>query len=417
VTRRRDQLHRLTFYLDRVARAATPFERTAPLWPAAALTPLGALITAAGDALRHRTAGTNDSSAGGGSVGWRSLQLTLANLAEEFPHLTGPRPALAALSDALAQLTDQAWQLLTEGQQRLHVAPVPVRPLQLTLGRLDTLRNLEVFVDRPERPRSALLDGIEALRLAFEQARATRDRLTASAEHALARGHWTTGLFDMERAVAGLRADDDQDRAQAAQLQERLATARKQKQEIEAATRRNVELTTQYVTLQDDSTSTFAARLQVLGERRDVLLYLGMYVTADRASLYRQDLRDVETQIALEHAAFAEHQLDGSTDPLARAALARTTLARLTESMTGNEHGLSPSGRLVRVHEHWRTLAERCQQTLDDLATSQRARQRQRHRIAAFALLAVVTTAAAIAVAVQSWLRPPPAMAATRDGR
>ena len=265
--RQRDRLHRLGFYLDRVARAEANVERVVALWDGAALAPLTGFVAAAVQGSARSRHGDNPSS----TVGLRSLQLTLANLAEEFPHLPQVAPALEALTQALAHLTDQAWQLLTEARQRLQAVPVPVRPLQLTLGRLDTLRVLETFLDRPDRPRSQLLDQLEALRLALEQARATRDRLAESAESALARGHWTTGLFDMERAVAGLEPGDDREREAATRLQERLEEARRRKQEVEANVRRNVELTNRYGTLQDDPTSkalgwkrSYASRAAVL---------------------------------------------------------------------------------------------------------------------------------------------------------
>lgn len=199
-------------------------------------------------------------------------------------------PALDALSHALEHSTDQAWSQLADSQQKLQAVPVPVRPIQIALGRLDTLRILEAFVDRPERPRSHLLDGLESLRLALEQARDARSS-RARAEQALARGHWTTGLFDMERAVAGLNQADENDREEAQRLQDRLAEARRRKQEIEAVVRRNVELATRYGMLQDEASSSFADRLQTLADRRDGLLFLAMNLPAERGALLPRPAR------------------------------------------------------------------------------------------------------------------------------
>ena len=44
------------------------------------------------------------------------------------------------MTSALLHLTEQAWQQLDDAEQRLSIVPVPVRPLQLALGRLDTFR-------------------------------------------------------------------------------------------------------------------------------------------------------------------------------------------------------------------------------------------------------------------------------------
>ena len=397
--RRRDQLHRLGFYLDRVARAEANVERVGPLWDAVALKPLADLVTAAATACQRHTR----SEVAGGAVGLRSLQITLVNLAEEFPHLQQVTPALDALTQALAHLTDQAWALLADAQQKLRAVPVPVRPLQLALGRLDTYRLLEAFVDRSERPRSQLQDGIEALRLSLEQARATRDRLAEGAENAVARGHWTTGLFDMERAVAGLNPGDDHERAEAARLKERVEAVRRRKQEVDAAVRRNVELASLYGTLQDDPSSTFAGRLQVLDERRDCLLFLTMHVPAERGVLYGGDLRDVETQIALEQAGLAEHQLDGTVDPDERLRLSRSTLERLSSSTPATEQGVDPPGRMVRLFEHWRTVTAHCQRAVDQVHAEQAARQRQRRRFLAMAIGALLVCATAIGLAVRPW--------------
>lgn len=406
VASRRDQLHRLTFYLDRIARAETNVERLLPLWDRVALQPLRAFVAAAIAATNRQGREV------GGTVGLRNLQLTLGGLTDELPHLDSAAPALDALTQALSHVTDQAWDLLHDAQQRLRAVPVPVRPLQLTLGRLDTFRTLEAFVDRPQRPRSQLLDGIESLRLALEQARANRDRLTQSAEHSMARGHWTTGLFDMERAVAGLQQNDEQDREQAERLQEKLNEARKRKQEIETTLRRNLERAALYATLQDDASATFAARVQVLEERRDGLLFLAMHMPADRAELYRRDLRDVETQMALERAGLAEQQLDATTDIGTRLQLARTTLEHLAQSMSAGDPALAQPARFLRLVEHWRTLTAQCQAAIDSRLHEQAMRLRQRRRVLAIAVVAVLATSAAVVFAVRPWLLGQPAMAA-----
>ncbi len=409
VAERRDQLHRLGFYLDRIARAESKVERVGPLWDPIALQPLRALVTGAATALET----FRREPSGSGAVGLRSLQVTLTNIAEEFPHLTQVEPALSALSSALLHLTDQAWQQLDDAELRLNVVPVPVRPLQLALGRLDTFRMLEAFVDRPEHPRSELLDGIERLRLGLEQARSARDRLAENAEHALARGHWTTGLFDMERAVERLHPGDEAEHGEAERLRERLQDARRTKKEIESALRRNVELTANYAALEDDPRSTADARMRVLQDRRDCLIFLGLHVPNDRVELYRKDLRSVETQLAVERAADAEQRLNALDDPLQRLRLARSTVELLSAN-TPSSGGVEQPGRLVRLQEHWRTVTAQCLRTVDAQTDEQQHRQRHRKRTMAIAVIAFVVTTTAIGFAVKPWLFPTPVLAAPK---
>lgn len=416
VALRRDRLHRLAFYLDRVARGAANVDRVGPLWDPVALQPLQQLVAAAKAALAARSRRDGNT----GAVGLRSLQLTLVNLGEEFPHCAGTAAALEALSSALEHLTDQAWLQLAEAEQRLGLVPVPVRPLQLALGRLDTFRMLEAFVDLPDRPRSQLLDGLERLRLGLEQARSVRDRLAENAEHALARGHWTTGLFDMERAVAGMpTGSDDVEHQEHERLRERLLVARRTKQEIETAVRRNVELGATYAALEDDPRSTFDSRRQVLEERRDCLLFLGLHVPADRADLYRMDLRAVESQLAVEQAGAAEQLLDQTADPVARLRLTRETLETLGATTSSADAAPDaagrPSGRVVRLLEHWRTLCSQCQQAVDAMHAAAAVRERQRRRMLTLAIIALVVTTTAIGFALKPWLFGEPAMAADKD--
>lgn len=411
VARRRDALHRLGFYVDRIARSHANVERLSQLWDKNALQSLGDLVANCIEARDRHVRGDRVA----GPIGLRSAQLSLANLIDEFPHLAPMvTPALEALSNALAHVTDQAWQLLADAEQRLRAVPVPVRPLQIALGRLDTFRVLEALVDQPDRPRSGLQDRIDSLRLALDQARATRDRLAQSAENALARGHWTTGVFDMERAVAGLNPQDDQERAEAQRLQERLAAAKRRKQELEGAVRRNVELATRYGTLQDDPESTFEARLQTLRERRDCLLFLAMHLPAERAGLYSRDLRDVETSIALEQAGLAEHRLDVTVDPFERLGLARQTITELAATASPSSLGDAPPGRLVRVLEHWQEVAAHCERAVAQVQAVRAARTRHRRRLAAIAIGALLISVTAIGFAAQSWLGT--AQAATRTG-
>jgi hypothetical protein len=226
----------------------------------------------------------------------------------------------------------------------------------------------------------------------------------------MARGHWTTGLFDMERAIAELNPLDERERLEAARLQTRLAEAKRRKQEVEAAVRRNVELATRYGTMQDDPSTSFAERLQVLAERRDCLHLLSMHVPAERVALYGNDLRDVETQIALEQAAEAEHELDGAAEPSERLRIARRTLDQLSTSVA--TQGRDAPGRLVRQLEHWRTVAAHCQSAVEQFAQAHDAARRHRRRLWSVAMAAMLVCTVAIVAALRPWFAGTPAHAA-----
>jgi len=398
--RRRDQLHRLAFYLDRVASAQPNVERLGQSWDKNALAALAQFVADCARPPYHLSG--NDLST---PLGLRSLQVTLVNLAEEFPHLyVRSGPPLDALTGALQHTSDLAWELVVEARRHLDTVPVPVRPMQIMLGRLDTFRILEALIDRPEHPRSQLLDSIESLRLKFEQARSARDQLAVGAEHAMSRGHWTTGLFDMERAVAGLNPNDDAEREEARRLEERLAEARLKKRELEVAVRRNVELGNHYGMLQDDATSSFQERLEALTKRRNYLQFLTVNLPAERAQLYARDLREVELQIAFQQAGLAETEFDATEDPAERLQLARDTLERLESSPSTAEFGDEPPGRLQRLLEHWRTVILQCQRDEQRQQAERELRGRTRRRMIAGGVFSLVVTLTAVGWAAGPWL-------------
>ncbi len=411
VAERRDQLHRLGFYIERIARSETKVERIGSLWDPAAVEPLKNLVAQAVEAVTMRS---RREVSGSGAVGLRGLQVTLTNIAEEFPHLTQIPPALQALSQTLNHLTNEAWQQLRTAEERLSIVPVPVRPLQLALGRLDTYRLLEAFVDHDDGSRSELIDRIERLRLKLEQARSARDQLAENAENALARGHWTTGLFEMERVVERLNPEDDSERPEADRMLAQLQAARRTKQEIEKAVCRNVELAASYASLDDDPFSTFEARLRVLQERRDCLMFLGLHVSNERASLYRSDLRSTETQIAMERAADAEQRLNTETDPLQQLRIARSTFDTLSGAKSSSDVGIEQSGRIMRLQEHWSKLAMQCQRSIDAQKQQEQQKQQQRKRLLAITIFAAIATTTAIGFALKPWLIGKPAQASEK---
>lgn len=399
-SRLRDRQHRLAFYLERITRSRENLERAAQLAPDLGVAGTLALVGECRHAVEQAAGGSGETRSPG-SMGLRSLQLALGNLATDFPHMAKrTETPLLQLNALLGRLTDEAWRVLEEAQSRLTATPVPVKVLQTMLARLDLMRMLDVFVDRPTGSRTAMLDRLENLRMRLDQARATRDRLASGAEQALARGHWTTGLFDMERAVRSMAdGEDAAEGSEARRLQERLLEARRRKQEIESATRRNVELASRCAALADDARSTHTERLQALRERRDVLQFLGIHVPADRSALYTRDLRDVETAIAHEEATDAEARLDRCEDPSQRLAIARETLALLHEFEALHDSGIEPSGRIVRLVEHWQSLTRHAERELQR-ALAATAAARRRALIRRGALVAIT----AAAVAATAWL-------------
>lgn len=411
VAQRRDQLHRLGFYIERIARSKTKVERIGSLWHPDSVKPLKNLVAQAVAAIAMRS---RREVSGSGAVGLRGLQITLTNIADEFPHLTQIPPALQALSQTLNHLTNEAWQQLRAAEQRLNIVPVPVRPLQLALGRLDTYRLLEAFVDHDDGSRSELIDGIERLRLKLEEARSARDQLAENAENALARGHWTTGLFEMERVVERLNPEDDSERSEADRMLAQLQAARRTKQEIEKAVCRNVELTASYTSLDDDPYSTFDARLRVLQERRDCLMFLQLHVSNERASLYQGDLRTTGTQIAVERAADAEQRLNAETDPMQQLRIARSTIDILSGAKSSPDVGIEQSGRIVRLQEHWSKLAMQCQRSIDAQRQQEQHKQQQRKRLLAITIFAAIATTTAIGFALKPWLVAKPAQASSK---
>jgi hypothetical protein len=406
VARRRDRLHRWTFYVERAAQSERSVERLRDLLGDGEVEPLIRLAAECADAV---SALGHGETAPERSIGLRSLQLALDNLDAEFPALQSRvAPARAALQRMLASATDECWALLSAAKEKLQMEPVPVRPLQLLLSRLDTFRLLEAVIDRPERDRSALHDGIEDLRLRIEQAQATRDRLARGAEQALAKGHWTTGLFEMERAARHLEAGDELQERQAAQLRQRLEQARRRKQEVEEAARKNHELQARCLQLQDDPASTTQERQQALRERRDCLQFLMVHSQEDRAELYARDLRDCELDLLLERSQQSEAELDLASGLEAAAQIADDALRAIVSFAQDWQSGGELPGRLARTLERWQRRKAAVERDLQAAAAARRQSRRRR-------VLAAADGAAALLLAVcLQWLSDSSAAAGAR---
>lgn len=379
----KDRLHRLTYFVERLAQ---PSEVLTPLTSEAASTGLAVdlgIVEQCLDRCRQQCRGRRPKT----PLGLRALQRTLRDLIEELPATKASVGAAeTALSATLEAVSEHAWTVADDCRSKLQAVPIPIRPLQNLIARLDHLRVIDAMVDCRRGTRAELLDEVERMRSDLDQARTTRDRIASGAREAMERGHLTTALYDMARAV-------DRYDAPASELEE----ARKRKHEVEEAVRENHRLAARYVELEDDPNSAVDERVEVLEQRRRVLESLGARVAAERAVTYAQDRLDVEVRILQERAADAERRIDTLTDPGARLNLATTTLEELDRF--GSERGadLERLGRVQRLREHWDSLRQRALADMQraDSALRETRRRRLRSRLVR-GLVAALTAALAV---------------------
>lgn len=392
----KDRAHRLGFYLERISHPSPALDDVREQLALAEidldLSPLVDFQRLCADkASGHRLEGPAPK-----RTGPRVLQRMLRDLLTEFPQAReAAGQAVSALGQAMELLTDFCWQLIEDGRHKLDLEPIPVKPLQTIVHRIDTLRRLEILIDRPERSRADLLDEHEQLRMNVDQARAARDRLARGAEEAMERGHWTTALYDMERAVDRLsheETDTSEIDRNDKKLVEQLEKARRRKESVDTATAENMRLAARYAELQDDPTSNHKARLGVLERRRKVLRMLTRSLQAERVGPYRDDLHEVGLAIAQEKSDHAESLLSKATTGKARERIAQEALEMLATSDTAG----STVGRRMQL------LLERWQRHLDQ-AQADRGRRRGRRGYAAprartaFYATSVVAIAAVVA--------------------
>ena len=379
----KDRLHRLGFYLERIASPTEAFNRLHEhLALAEAKVDLQPLL-----ALQRRCAacaqtGSAELGASHRSATLRGLHRTLHDLLAEFPHLDDAAgEATRALDESFERLTDWCWGLLEDARRKLASVPIPVRPLQSIINRIDSLRLAEVLVDLPDRSRARLLDEQERLRLKVDQARTTRDRLARGAEAAFERGHLTTALYDMERAVDQFTGETGELEQDGQRLAAQLETTRQRKQAVEAAAKHNVELAASFRQLEDgpDSAHSHSQRLAILEERKQVLLFLIQNIQEERAEPYGRDLREVEVAILQARAGTAEAQLGALANPVERQQLAETTLLALDSELFEN----APPPQVRRLIEQWTEHlgdSRAAQRERDAAAELAAARQRRRRR-------------------------------------
>jgi hypothetical protein len=311
----KDRRNRLEFYVERLrrlARARSGIEHiAADLGLEVDLEPLKAFA---------ERSGTDDAVSAP-----RALLRALEDVAQEFPAMRPTvDPARRCVAEALAAITTRAWSLLGDAEHKLATPPIPIRPLVEALDVLDRLRQLDALVDVAAGSRTDLADAMERLRARIEQARAERDRITRGAREALDRGHLTTAIYDMERAVD--RFAEGVDDHAAASLAAEYEAALRRKREVEEALERSHVLAARYGELTNTPGSTPQERLAVLREREQTLAFLATNLGPERGAPYVQDLRDVQFDVLRETAADGERRLASARHVAERRAIAQRTL-------------------------------------------------------------------------------------------
>ncbi|MBK8979462.1 MAG: phosphotransferase [Planctomycetes bacterium] len=329
----RDRLLRFEFYAERVQRRTRAVDALRELSDAL---DLGARLERV-DELRRTlaralaSAGTAADAATDGDPGdedarTRPLLGALRDVLRDFPEL---EPRLAPVREELlafcATATDRAWELAADAEAKLVRPPIPIRPLETQLVRLDTLLHADVIVDRDGHTRIELVDEVESLRARVEEARSARDRIARGAQEAMDRGHLTTAIFDMERAVDRFAATEDEaDREH--DLARQFEEAKRRKREVEEALQRNHRLAARCAAVLADPQAGSAARIAALQERETVLAYLCRGLPADRAAPFQDDLRAVHAGLLRETGIDGEARLRQERDPRRRLAIAREVL-------------------------------------------------------------------------------------------
>ncbi len=381
----KDREHRLRFYVERLVHARGRLDDLRQQMAANGvevdLEPFVELVETCERQRGDSTDATTAEASARRSIGMRTALRTLQDLLREFPHTEGGvGPAERSLAVALAAVTGVCWRLVEQAQRSLAAQPIPIRPLQALLNRIDGCRLAEAFVDVADRSREDLVDEIEVVRLKVEKARTTRDRIARGAQAAIDRGHLTTALYEMSRAVDRFTHDGDESTGTSRQLVEQLEETRARKREVDHAAARNQELAARIAELQDDPASATSERIKALEDRRDVLEYLLRNVSSERRADYAQDLREVEVGLLKERVDRSESEFAATVDPRRRLEIARTAIELIRRNTLEPSSSRGPIGRVQRILEHWRVLADRTSAEIEAEAARIRDAERVRRR-------------------------------------
>ena len=379
----KDRLHHFDYYLANIARSRPQLRELAAELELAQVPQHLEVVGEFQKLCAQRTIVGQEESGARGKGGCRGLRRALRDLASEFPHAANAaQPAMDALVGAMQSLTSMAWGLVAAARQKLEATPLPVRPVQSVVNKLDRLRLLKAFVDQEDHSRADLLEEIEWVRMRLDQARTARDQLARGAQESEQKGHLTTALYEMGRAVDSFTADmdADEDGPSLEQLRSRYQELKHKKERLERATVDNRRLAAWYVELQDREDSRFTDRVQALEQRAEVLELLLANLDEERAPPYAADLREVQIHLVQEHADEGERHLGTAASAQTRLELAESTLDNLRRWAWEAGVGGDPaggSGRVARIIDHWISHVDRARQTLREETGSRRSRGSQ----------------------------------------
>ncbi|MHC4814231.1 MAG: protein kinase domain-containing protein [Planctomycetota bacterium] len=384
----KDRLHHLDYYLANIARSRPQLRELAEELDLVDLPQRIEVVEDFQQLCAQRTVVGQQESGVRGKTSCHGLHRTLQDMCREFPHTEkAARPAMDALASAMQALTSMAWDLIEASREKLDATPLPIRPVQSLVNKLDRLRLLRSFVDQQDRSRADL-------------ARAARDQLARGAQESEQKGHLTTALYDMARAVDSFSADVDSDDEGPSieQLRQQYEELKHKKERLEQAAVDNHRLAAWYAELQDRSDSSFTDRVQALEQRTEVLELLLANVDEERGASYAADLREVQVHLVQEHANDGERRLAEATTEGARLEAAETTLTRLRHEALAAGPGAG-GGRVGRILDHWGSHVERARQALREKRDADRGAAsvtRRARFVRAVVVLLVVVSGLAI---------------------
>ena len=345
----KDRLHRLEFYLRRLAVPQITLDQLHDMLELCGREHHLDRVKALSRLCEERT--MSATSTGSSKIGVRGLLETMSRFVSDFPNARNAvAEGEAALRTAMEHMTRAAWDHVADAEDKLEKIPIPIRPVQKILNRLDSIRLLESFLDLPDRSRELLQDEIEGVRMRLDQARTTRDNIARGAREAMDKGHLTTALFDMARAVDHFE-DEAGDRTEG-HLAEQLEEAKRLKQELQTATEQNQRLASMYVELLDEDHSPAARRIELLRNRMVILRTLVEILGLEKGKHYLADQREVTLNLVQELSEEGERQLDRASDSETEHNIAAQTLESLQECVSNSSQEIG--GRTAQTIRAWR---------------------------------------------------------------
>ena len=312
----------------------------------------------------------------------------LTALAEGYPKLDASE-AREALRRLRQQLSLRLQTLVSAMQDKLSHDPIPLRVLLRDLDECETLLELNVLVDTPDRKRTDVLDDLEAIRLQVEEVQHHNERLRARAVEKAEQGKLTTVLYDLERLLHGLPEDENMAEFLDWDLSKELEKVKQLRDSIAGAARRNLELGQTWIHLQDDEDSTHEDRMACLAQREEILLFLLEKGPRESHERYARDLSNLRWERLRQCSEEDESLLLDLSDPDARLKL---VLKRLEAIRTESPH-LPQGQRLQRLLTFWEAHLREARAKIEavDAQRERAARKgRQTRRLGTAALLLLV---------------------------